>query len=196
MNVDDLLVKIYLYDQSFNVVFLSIETKEWSIGRKNSSFILKLVTSCRLKFTGFLLFVMEVCIAVMPHEKVFYLLDLHSRDKKGLPVPYWTFVLLKFANTGEVQRYLIETYLQKNSVLYQAQFVNIVISEEVSVDILKTYMKSVKVSNKRERRKRQKSCVNQVRSVNFNFVEKINTFKKKNIGCSLCYLHSLRSLFV
>ena len=87
MSVDDLPVKIYLYGQSFDAVFLNIETREWSIGRKNSPFIQELVTSCRLKFTGFLIFVMEVRIAVIPHGKVFYLLDLHSRDEKGLPVP-------------------------------------------------------------------------------------------------------------
>ena len=87
MNIDDLPVKVYLYSQSFDVVFLNIETREWSLGRKNSPFIQELVTSCRLKFTGFLLFVMAVCIAVIPHGKVFYLLDSHSRGEKGLPVP-------------------------------------------------------------------------------------------------------------
>ena len=80
-------VKVYLYGQSFDAVFLNIETREWSIGRKNSPFIQELVTSCRLKFTGFLIFVMEVRIAVIPHGKVFYLLDSHRRKKKGLPVP-------------------------------------------------------------------------------------------------------------
>ena len=87
MSVDDLPVKGYLYGQSFDAVFLDIETREWSIGKKNSRFIQELVTSCRLKFTGFLIFVMEVCIAVIPHGKGFYLLDSHSRDEKGLPVP-------------------------------------------------------------------------------------------------------------
>ena len=80
-------VKVYLYGQSFDAVFLNIETRQWSIGRKNSPFIQELVTSCRLKFTGFLIFVMEVCIAVIPHGKAFCLLDSHSRDEKRLPVP-------------------------------------------------------------------------------------------------------------
>ena len=70
------------------------------------------------------------------------------------------------------------------------------ITEEVSINILKTCMKSVKSLNKRERHKCQKTCVSQVRPVNSNFVEKINIFKKKNIGWSLCYLYSLQSLFV
>ena len=87
MRGDDLPVKVYLYSQSFDAAFLNVETKEWSIGRKNSPFIQKLVISCRLKFTGFLIFVMEVCIAVIPHGKVFYMLDSHSRDEKGFPVP-------------------------------------------------------------------------------------------------------------
>ena len=65
---------------------------------------------------------MEVCIAVIPHGKVFYLLDLHSRGEKGLPVPYGTSVSVKFANASELDRYLIEMYLQKNSVFYQVQF--------------------------------------------------------------------------
>ena len=73
------------------------------------------MTSCILKLTGCLLFVIEVCIAVIPHGKVFYLLDLHSRDEKGSPVPYGTSVLLKFVNASELERYLIEIYLQKNS---------------------------------------------------------------------------------
>ena len=87
MSVDDLPVKVYLYGQSFDAVFLNIETREWSIGRKNSPFIQELVTSCRLKFKGFLMIVMEVCIAVIPYGKAFYLLDSDSRDVKGLPVP-------------------------------------------------------------------------------------------------------------
>ena len=84
---DDLPVKVYLYGQSFDAVFLNTETREWSIGRKNSPFIQELLISCRLKFTGFLIFVMVVCIAVIPHGKVFYMLDSHCRDGKGLPVP-------------------------------------------------------------------------------------------------------------
>ena len=99
---------------------------------------------------------MEVCIAVMPHGKVFYLLDSHSRDEKGLPVPYGTSVLLKFSNASELERYFIKISLQKNSAFYKVQFVNIAISEEVSVNILKTYMKSVRSLNKRERNKCQK----------------------------------------
>ena len=105
-----------MYGQSFDVVFLNIETREWTLGSKNSLFIQKLVISCKLKFTGFFIFVMEVCIAVIPHGKVFYLLDSHIRDEEGLPVPYGTSVLLKFANASELERYLIETYLQKDSV--------------------------------------------------------------------------------
>ena len=51
---------------------------------------------------------------------------------------------MKFANASELDSYLIEIYLLKNSVFYQVQFENIAISEEVSLNILKTYMKSVK----------------------------------------------------
>ena len=87
------------------------------------------MTSWRLKFTGFLLFVMQVCIAVIPHEKVFCLLDSNSRDEKRLPVPYGTSVLLKFANASELERYLIEICLQKNSVFHLVQFLDIAISE-------------------------------------------------------------------
>ena len=65
-----------------------------------------------------------------------------------------TSVLLKFANASELERYLIEIYLQKSSAFYQEQFVNIKKSEEVSLKILKTYMKSVKNLYKRERHKR------------------------------------------
>ena len=75
--------------------------------------------------------------------------------------------------------HLIEIYLQKNSVFYQVQFVNIAISEEVSLNILETYMKSIKSLNKRERHKCQKTCVSQVIPLNSNFVENINTFNKK-----------------
>ena len=64
--------------------------------------------SCGLKLPGFLLFVVEVCIAVIPHGKVFYLLDSHSRDKKGLPVPYGTSVLLKFANVLSLRGILLK----------------------------------------------------------------------------------------
>ena len=53
------------------------------------------------------------------------------------------------------------------------QFVNIAISEEVSLNILKTYM------NKREQHKRHKTCTSQVIPLNSNFVEKKKTFKKK-----------------
>ena len=68
----------------------------------------QLVTSCRLKFTGLLLYVMEVFIAVIQHGKMFYLLDSHSRDEKGLPVPYSTSVLLNFDNASKLERYSIE----------------------------------------------------------------------------------------
>ena len=61
---------------------------------------------------------------------------------------YGTSVLLKFSNASELERYLIEIYLRKN---YQAQYVNIVISEEAIISVLKTYMKSVKSLNKREK---------------------------------------------
>ena len=93
--------------------------------------------------------------------KIFNLSDLHrpSRYEKGLPVPYGTSILLKFENASELERYLIEIYLQKNSVFYQVQFGNIQISEEASINILKTYTKSFKSSNKIERHKHQKNCV-------------------------------------
>ena len=68
----------------------------------------ELVTSCRLKFTGLLLFVMEVFIAAIPHGKMFYLLHSHSRDEKGLPVTYSTSVLLNFANASKLERYSVE----------------------------------------------------------------------------------------
>ena len=55
--------------KSFHVVFLNVETREWSLGRENSLFTQELVTSWRLKFTGFLLIVMEVCATVIPHGK-------------------------------------------------------------------------------------------------------------------------------
>ena len=129
LNVDDFPVKSYLYGQPSDVVFFNIETREWSLGRKNSPFKQELVTPWRLKFTRFLLFVMQVCIAVIPHEKVFYLLDSNCRDEKGLPVPYGTSVLLKFANASELERYLIEIYLQKNSVFHLVQFLDIAVSE-------------------------------------------------------------------
>ena len=51
---------------------------------------------------------MEVFIAVIPHGKMFYLLDSHSRDEKGLPVPYSTSVLLNFDNASKLERYSIE----------------------------------------------------------------------------------------
>ena len=106
-------------------------------------------------------------------------------------MPYGTSVLLTFVNASELERYLTEIYLQKNSVLYQVQFVNIAMSEEGSINILKTCMKSVKTLNKRERHKRQKTCVTQVSPVNSNFVEKINTFKRKILDgpyftCKIC----------
>ena len=71
------------------------------------------------------------------------------------------------------------------------QFVNIAISEEVSLNILETYMKSVKSLNKRERHKCQKTCVSQVIPLNSNFVENINTFNKKILDgsyfiCTVC----------
>ena len=50
--------------------------------------------------------------------EMFYWLDLHSTDEKGLPVPHDTSVLLKCVNASELERYLIEICLQKNSVLY------------------------------------------------------------------------------
>ena len=60
LNVDDLPVKIYLYGQSYDAVFFNVETREWSLGTENSLFIRELETSCRLKITRFLLFVMEL----------------------------------------------------------------------------------------------------------------------------------------
>ena len=98
----------------------------------------ELVTSCRLKLTGFLLFVMEVCISILPNGKVFYLLDSHNRDKQGLSVPCGNSVLLTFANASELEWHCIEIYLRKNSPFFQVQFVNIAIREEVSLNILKT----------------------------------------------------------
>ena len=65
---------------------------------------------------------------------------------------------MKFANASELDRYLIEIYLQKNSVFYQVQFENIAISEEVSLNILKTYMKSVESLNKREKQTPKNLC--------------------------------------
>ena len=49
-------------------------------------------------------------------------------------------------------------------------------------------MKFAKKLNNRERHKRQKTCVSQVRSMNTNFAEKINTFKKKILdrSCFIC----------
>ena len=93
--------------------------------------------------------------------KNFNLLDLHrhSRYEKGLPVPYGTSILLKSDNASELERCLIEIYLQKNSVFYQVQFGNIQINEEASINIFKTYMKSFKSLNKIERHKHQKNCV-------------------------------------
>ena len=61
---------------------------------------------------------------------------------------------MEFANASELDRYLIEIYLQKNSVFYQVQFVNIKINEEVTLKNFKIYMKSVKSLYKRERHKR------------------------------------------
>ena len=53
-------------------------------------------------------------------------------------MPYGTSILLKFANASELERYLIEIYLQNNSAFYQVQFGNIQMSEEASINILKT----------------------------------------------------------
>ena len=61
--------------------------------------------------------------------EMFYWLDLHSTDEKGLPVPHDTSVLLKCVNASELERYLIEICLQKNSAFHLVQFLDIAISE-------------------------------------------------------------------
>ena len=102
-------------------------------------------------------------------------------------MPYGTSALLRFANVGPFERYLIGIYLQKDSVFYQVQFANIVISEEASINILKTDMKSFKRLRKRKKHIRQKNLCSP--SQTWKDIEKIN------IGWSLFYFYSLQSLF-
>ena len=125
--------------------------------------------------------------------KRFDLLDSHNRHEKGLPVPYGTSALLRFANVGPFERYLIGIYLQKNSVFYQVQFANIVISEEASINILKTDMKSFKRLRKRKKHIRQKNLCSPSQTCKFYFCWK--DIEKINIGWSLIYFYSLQSLF-
>ena len=76
--------------------------------------------------------------------------------------------------------------LQGGNLLFTTKF-----PEIPGTNILKTYMKSVNSLNKTQRYKRQKTCFSQVRPVNSNFVEKINTSKRKMLdgphsNCIVC----------
>jgi len=81
------------------------------------------------EYTGILFLTSGVAIAIIPHtnQNYVYLIDSHSRNEMGKPVPNGTGIILKFHNFWEVCNYMANIYNPNHAILvqYEIQFLKV-----------------------------------------------------------------------
>ena len=139
---DDLPDVIQQGDGIFIINKLRLETGEATLVN-NFPFLSSLFNSCNNKGDGFLFFIRNVTLAIIPiydtHSRYYYyyLFDSHSRDERGLVVEDGQSVLLKFRDLLQVEKYIQVVYLEfrdSQSEFFQMQFVKVTVS---NIDKLK-----------------------------------------------------------
>jgi len=119
------------------------------------------------EYTGILFLTSGVAVAIIPHtnQNDVYLIDSHSRNDIGKPVPNGTSVILKFHNFWEVCNYISSIYNPNHTILvqYEIQFLKVSILSTRYNDLDRLLvLKNHKSENQKQKCKQQSNSHNRI----------------------------------